>query len=496
MATGRRLTFLIDTNVFLTLEPFSAVAATEPFDEAAGFSRRVHEHGHRIALHSNTREDIERDKDVERRVQHLKALDKYVLLSDVPPSATLMAAMSSRSANDRVDALIASALEANAADYLVTEDKDLRRRVARVVPALERRVYSLAEAIELLEQLHPAAPEPPPLVEKRPCYGISLADPIFASIRSDYADFDTWFIDNCQRGHRDAFVIDGGGSLAGICILKDEDDDEYGLPSNRLKLCTVKVAEPHRRQRFGALLVKAALDNAVTRGRSGLSVTAFDKHAELIGLLVDLGFEIIPAVTSLGELVLWRSLVPPSGAEAQLDGFEFNRRYGPRNLKLDVPIHIVPIEPRWEERLFPEGRVQLGLVPENAACGNDLRKAYLSHASTRRLARGDIVLFYRSNDVRAVRFIAVVEDTLRTCDPGELVSFVGTRTVYTAQEIEDLTSGGRKEVAAMLMRQSRFLEPGWSIAKLTTNGVVARAPQSTQSIPEEGAAWVRSMLSA
>lgn len=89
-------------------------------------------------------------------------------------------------------------------------------------------MHSLAEAIELLEQRHPAAPEPPPLVEKRPCYAISLGDPIFDSIRSDYANFDSWFTDSCQRGHREAFVIDGGSSLAGICILKDEDDDEFG----------------------------------------------------------------------------------------------------------------------------------------------------------------------------------------------------------------------------------------------------------------------------
>jgi len=495
VTTARRLTFLIDTNVFLTLEPFGAVASTEPFDEAAAFSRGVHEHGHRIAVHSNTREDIEHDKNAERRAQHLKALEKYVVLSGVPPSPTLLAAASGGSPSDRVDALIASALEANAADYLVSEDKDLRRRVSRVAPLLERRVYSLAEAVELLEQLHPIAPEPP-LVEKRPCYAIPLADPIFGSMKNDYADFDEWFTDNCQRGHREAFVIDGGSSLAGICILKDEDDEAYGLPANRLKLCTLKVAEPHRRQRYGALLVKAALDNAITRGLSGLYVTVFDKHVELIGLLLDLGFEILPAVTPLGELVLWRSLVPPPGIEAQLDGFEFNRRYGPRNLKLDVPMHIIPIEPRWEERLFPEGRLQLGLVPENAACGNDLRKAYLSHSATRRVARGDIVLFYRSGDLRSVRFIAVVEATLRTSDPGELVSFVGTRTVYTAKDIEDLTRGGRKDVAAMLIRQSRLLEPGWSIAELSANGVVARAPQSTQRVPEKGAAWVRSMLTA
>lgn len=495
MSHPRRLTFLIDTNIFVTLEPFGPIQESEPFDEAALFQRRVHEHGHRIALHSGTRADIERDTNVARHDQSLQALNKYVVLDNVPAASALLAAFGATE-NDQVDALIASALDANAAHYLVTEDRGLRQRLARAAPALAPRAVSLAEAIELLEQLHPPAPEPPPLVEMRQCYSLSLDDPIFDSIRGDYTGFNDWFKNSCQLGGRDAFVIDSGGSLAAICILKDEDDNEYGLPSRRLKLCTVKVAEAHRRQRYGALLIKAALDNAVSRGRTGLYVTVFDRQPELIRLLEDLGFEITQQITELGELIMWRPLVAPPEAVVQLDGFEFNRRYGPRNLKLDVPMHIIPIQPHWEERLFPEGRIQLELLAANSACGNDLRKAYLSRAGTQQLSRGDLVLFYRSGDERAVRFVAVVEDTLRTSDASEIVRFVGTRTVYTADEIEELTDSGRRNVLAVLIRQSRHLNPGWLLNELITNGVVVRAPQSIQSIPEAGAEWIRTILSA
>ena len=489
-----RLTFLIDTNVFITLEPFGPIRDTEPYEEAARFQRLVHDHGHRIAVHSGAREDIEQDTDGARREQRLRALGKYIVLDSVPASDELLLAFGA-SQNNRVDALIASALDANAAHFLVTEDRNLRQRLARAAPALASRAVSLAEAIEQLEQLHPPAPQPPPNVEIRPCYSIDLEDPIFESLRSDYPDFDSWFANSCQLGGREALVIDGGVSLAGICILKDEDDSEYGLPSQRLKLCTVKVAEPHRRQRFGALLLKAALDNADGRGRTGLYVTVFPHHAELIRLLEDHGFEVTQQLTNLNELVMWRSLVPPPEAASELDGFEFNRRYGPRHLKLDVPIHIVPIQPRWEERLFPEGRVQLELTPV-PACGNDLRKAYLSNAGTQQLMRGDLVLFYRSSDEQSVRFVAVVEDTLRSSDAAEIFSFVGTRTVYTAEEIEEMTRVGRKDVLAVLIRQSRHLTPAWSLEELIANSVIMRAPQSIQGIPDEGAEWIRTTLSA
>jgi hypothetical protein len=256
----------------------------------------------------------------------------------------------------------------------------------------------------------------------------------------------------------------------------------------------VKVAEPHRRQRYGALLLKAALDNAVRRNRTGLYVTVFDHHQDLIRLLEDLGFQIAPTVTELGELVMWRPLVPPPEAMTELDAFEFNRRYGPFNLRSDVPIHIVPVQPHWEERLFPEGRRQLELVGENAACGNDLRKAYLSHANTSQLSRGDLVLFYRSIDERAVRFVAVVEDTLRSAEASDIAGFVGTRTVYTADEIEELTDSGRRNVLAVLIRQARQLDPAWSVDTLTASGVIARPPQSIQSVSGKGAEWIRAAL--
>ena len=68
--------------------------------------------------------------------------------------------------------------------------------------------------------------------------------------------------------------------------------------------------------------------------------------------------------------------------------------------------------------------------------------------------------------------------------------------VYSADEIEDLSDGGGKEVAAVLLRQSRFLEPGLSYAELLAQCVIAGPPQATQGVPEKGAAWVRKVLSA
>jgi ribosomal protein S18 acetylase RimI-like enzyme len=493
--SDRSLTFLIDSNIFITLEPIIDAPTTEPFSLAARFVRTVHRHGHRIALHERSQDDLLRDADEGRRRHRLRVLEKYLVLRDVPVSDRFAAAFSGRNENDAVDGAIASSLDANAADFLVTEDKRLRRRIAPVAPNLAERVLSLARAVELLDVLYPEPGQPPPRVERKKCYRLALTDPIFDSIRVDYAAFDSWFTENCQRGHRDAFVVGGtDGGIAALCILKDEDDDEHGLPRRRMKLCTLKVAEAARGQRLGELLVKAALLDAIERGLSGLSLTVYEKHTDLISMLTELGFADTGATTSLGERVLFRSVTPPPGAELQFDGFEFNRRYGPHAVRVDVPIHILPIQPRWEERLFPEGREQAELFSQYYACGNGIRKAYLSQARSRAIAPGDLLLFYRSWDYRAVRFVAVLEDAITSSDAQTIAAFVGTRTVYRAEDIQAMTENGSREVLVIRMRQARQLDPSWSFSQLVRVGVLSAAPQRIQSVSGEGAEWVRSQL--
>jgi ribosomal protein S18 acetylase RimI-like enzyme len=496
MAVQGRLTFLVDSNVFMTLEPLGHPGATEPYELAARLVRLTHDHGHLLAVSSATREDIYRDPDDVRREHSLSALRKYVVLEGIPASDRIRDAFGD-SPNDQVDAAIASALDARAAHVLVTEDVRLRKRISSAAPELAERVRSLAEAVEFLDLLHPAARQPPPLVERVVCYQLDLDDPIFDSIREDYApDFDAWFHEKCQLGRRDAFVVSGeSGRLAGLCILKDENDGEYGLPSPRLKMCTLKVAEAARGQRLGELLVKAALDDAITRKRVAASVTAFPRHHDLLVLLGDLGFTALASRTPLGELVLVRPVVAPPDIAAY-EAFELNRRFGPRVVNVAVPIHVVPIKPKWEQRLFPEGRLQMDLLSQYVACGNGLRKAYLSNSLNRTVSRGDLVLFYRSEDVQEIRFVGVVEDTLATSDYLEIAQFVGTRTVYSEEEIQELTANGQKVVNAILFRQSPQLEPGWPLRDLVANGVFRRAPQSIQQVREDGAEWVRQRLSA
>jgi hypothetical protein len=168
-----RLTFLVDSNVFITLEPHMTLSKTEPFDFAARFVRLVHEHGHRLAVHEGTIDDLQRDQDVMRRSHSEQALKKYKVIGDLPVSERISAAIPGASASDRVDVAIASALDANAAHFLVTEDQRLRRRVQSAAVDLADRVLSLSEAVEYLEWLNPAPKPPPPRSKWRNATAVS-----------------------------------------------------------------------------------------------------------------------------------------------------------------------------------------------------------------------------------------------------------------------------------------------------------------------------------
>ena len=103
------------------------------------------------------------------------------------------------------------------------------------------------------------------------------------------------------------------------------------------------------------------------------------------------------------------------------------------------------------------------------------------------------MLFYRSQDSRAVAAVGVVEETLRTSDPVAVMGFVGRRTVYRPDEIVDMCRSVAT-VLAILFRQDRFVDPVWSLSELQANGVLSGWPQSITQVRGRGAAWVHSRL--
>jgi hypothetical protein len=107
----------------------------------------------------------------------------------------------------------------------------------------------------------------------------------------------------------------------------------------------------------------------------------------------------------------------------------------------------------------------------------------------------DLLLFYRSHDAKAVGVLGVVEKTLRSRNPSEILTFVGRRTVYSPDQI--VTMCGRvRPVLAILFRQDRFIHPHWTRAELNRQGVMTAWPQTIGRARQEGVEWLNAQLGA
>jgi L-amino acid N-acyltransferase YncA len=355
--------------------------------------------------------------------------------------------------------------------------------------AVSDRVLTPEDAIATIRALRPARPSPPPAVQAVLCHQLNASDPIFHSLRVDYGGFDTWLA-RCQREHRPAFLIESSHRHAGIAILKREELPEHGLRGKVLKICTFKVAEDARGYRYGELLLKAIFEYVVSNAFEKAFLTCFPRQHELRRFLALFGF-LEHAQTTDGELLLVKRFDPTDEERQQLAPLEFHVKFGPKEISLSgAAVYVVPIQPQFHSALFPDLEQQRWLIVGQTVFGNALLKAYLCNSSVKTIAPGSVLLFYRSHDSCSIRSVGVVDACLRSTEASEIARFVGQRTVYTLDEIQQMC---RSETLAILFRQSRTI-PRVELDDLIEHNVLRAAPQQITNVRPEGMAWIRQLL--
>ena len=503
-AAAAPLRLLIDSNFYITLEPYGGEVEVGQAS-AAEVVRLGTEQGHTFVVHPATRDDLLQAGDQRRRAQRLAELAKYQLLEEgpVPALLTLVLGTPNSGSNDERDLRILAALHHNAAAYLITNDRALRRRALRI--GLGERVLTVGDAVDMLRQLAPAVSTPPPRIRPVAPYALDAEQGIFLSLRADYPEFDRW-LDHTVRpdvANRDCLVVEDDGAYAALAIVKRlEEDCRHPFPQPVCKLATLKVNEDYLGSKYGELLLKSVFAAARQRRTASMYVEVLPKHDGLIDLLARFGFADSGARTPRDELIMVKHLRPPEGS-GPLSALEHHVSYGPPAIAGTGAVFLVPIRPHWHGQLFPDApdqrrtyeQLSLIAVPQTPThpWGNALRKAYLSNSASNRLQPGDTLLFYRSRGLSSVTAIGVVEETRRSSDPGEVLAFVAGRTVYTPEEVAAMCRSVRG-VLAVLFRQDRFIDPPWTLPELQANGVLTSWPQSITKVRERGAQWVNEQL--
>lgn len=479
--------FLLDTNILIPLEDSSHV-----LDKSlANFIRLANAHGHQLLYHPASEDDFRRDSNTERRKQNLDRIKQYTKLEYCPPCPWNS---SDTGPNDTADNEILYALQNDAVHALITEDRGIHDKAR--LKGLLNRVYTIQTAEDLLRRLHDTTQVQLPNIEEMPLYSLTpfLETEFFDSLRRNYPTFNSWFREKAREGRKAWTSWESTKELGAICIYARQENEmitENGLKLQgpALKLCTFKVGPSVRGRKIGELFLKTAFRYATTNQLENIFIHGnVNENQLLFEMLEDFGFFHVGQHRGSGSWdAVYLKQHPHSEPALALAPFEYLKRFFPHFLHgPKIGKYIVPIRPSYHRILFPDydspADRQAELFGPSSAIGNGIKLAYLCHAQTRKMNPGDVVLFYRSRDERAITSLGVVEDYITLEDADNIASRVKRRTVYSMEEIKQMAI---KPTRVMLFRLIRHLRRPLSQNMLEDKRILNGSPQSITRISHD-----------
>ena len=502
---------LIDTNVVIGLEDAQPVQAS-----LADLVRLSGEHGIGLFVDGANYDDVARDKDETRRAVTLSKLTKFQQLRGIPlpaESGLVDRFGAINNDNDRSDVKFLAALDAKAVDFVVSQDIGLHRRADRA--GLGTNVFTIEEALQWVTRLFGVKAVKLPYIAERKAYQIEKSHGIFEGLRADYPDFDTWF-DKCRREHRECWVLELEGDIAGLIIRKNETHaqaETAGVGPKILKICTFKVRDEFLGEKYGELLLKQVLWFAQHNRYDLAYLTAYPKQAFLIDLLLAYGFRHTKTLPN-GELMLEKTFVNGPLPAVSADVLGFDRRNYPRFFDgPGVRKFCVPIQPDYHRRLFPEIAfvAELPLFPSSdfspmlshgsaRTPGNTIQKVYLCRAKITRLRPGDLLFFYMSKDEayaasQSITTVGVVEQVANVTAAEELIRQTAKRSVFSAQDLTGMAPSPVSPVKMIDFLLVGHSQPSVPVATLVSAGIFnGRPPQSIAELSEHRYAALKVLL--
>lgn len=431
-----RLDFLLDTHLLVPLQ--DAYATLE--DELKDFLRLTKAAGHSLLYHPATEKEFQRDSNLLRLQRNLLRLVHYTPLQVETPCP-----WNNRDTPDSAacDNEILFALSSHAVHALVTEDPAMHARAREL--GLQSRVHTIQMAVRWLQTLHePAALSTLPIEDSNLRELLpALPMPFFDGLRAAYHatarpwQFDEWMQEKAQAGYRAWCCKDRQGALQALCI--------YVAADSVLQLHAFKISQSARSRHIGELFIAAAFRQARDSACEQVQISVDTKDFHVRQCLADFGF----AASEDGLLVKPLPTVAPANGDGS--AFEYAKRYFPHfRTTGEVQPFLVPIVPDQHNALFPDYVPQQGrLFAADTPPLSPIRQAYICRSDIKDVKPGDLLLFYRSKDEKAVTSIGIVEHFQIAQDPAELASLISRRSAFTSDEIAAMAS---RPVKVLLFR--------------------------------------------
>jgi hypothetical protein len=378
-------------------------------------------------------------------------------------------------------------------DFVITENRDIHKISNEL--GISDKILLLDEALQIFKvYLTRDRIITPPALKSEPVSNLDYSDPIFDSLKEEYnPEFERWFKRISDEGRNSWVYYRKDGSIGALLIYKFEDESidnsKPPLPKKkRLKIATLKVT--HIGYKIGELFIKMAVDLSVRNGINEIYLTHFTKPPDrLVELISEYGFNKI-AIKDNGEDVFVKRLTVKGYEELKYcSPIEISRIFYPSFYDGDdVKKFVLPILPAYHDRLFTDFPCRQTTLFEHSGEfiveGNTIKKAYLSHSNIKRIGPGDLILFYRSEDLQAITSVGVVELIhIGINDAEKILQFAGKRTVFSRMEMDKLVEEG--PVSVFLFRHHIHLTKPLGLEELIGNGILKAAPQSAMELSTE-----------
>ena len=382
---------------------------------------------------------------------------------------------------------------ADSYDFIITENRDIHKASNKL--NIIDKILLVDEALQIFKgYLTRDTVVVPPALKSELVGNLDYDDPIFDSLKEEYnPKFERWFKDISKKGRNSWVYYRTDGRIGALLIYKFEeesiDDSKPSLPKKkRLKIATLKVT--YIGYKIGELFIKMAVDISIKNGINEIYLTHFTKSPDrLVELISDYGFIKIAVKDNGEDIFVKRLTIKGDEKQKYHSPIEISRRFYPSFYDgNDVKKFIVPIQPIYHNKLFtdfPKRQTTLGEHSGDFIIeGNTIKKAYISHSNIKRMSPGDLILFYRSEDLKAITTIGVVEEIHVGISCAESVlRLAGKRTVFSQHEIQKLVQEG--PVSVFLFRHHIHLTKPVDIKELLVEGILKGAPQSVMECSPE-----------
>ena len=448
-----------------------------------------------ICVHNLSIKEIQKDKNVERQKINLSKINSYAPLTDYPDytndSEFIAQIPEPKTENDIIDNQLLYCAYKNVIDILITEDAGILNKAEQL--NIEQ-VLNINGAIAYFKTLYTNTDiNLLPIFKKVKGYDIDLNDPIFESLKADYHEFDNWWKKKVWR--RELFIFERECKINAILIPKIEQNEIIDCTPELkrekiLKICTFKVSDDSRGLKLGERLLKMAFDFAIINNVFEIYLTHYKQDSDyLIPLLQNFGFSKY-GENKDGEEIYLKKIIPDNSVNIndKEDVAKINKTFYPAFYDGSIiKKHIIPITPTFHDRLFPDTYIderQLSLFePNSRSEGNSIKKAYICNSSSHKINVGDIVLFYRSQDIQAITTIGTVESIYYDLrDAEQIAKLIAKRTVFSIEEIKEKCNSN---VTVILFNQNFNLKHNYKYTDLSNKGIVNGYIQGITEISDE-----------